>query len=331
MTTGNTNRKLTYSEAVREALAEEMERDARVVLIGEDIGADGGAFKVTVGLLDRFGPQRVYDTPISEDAIVGVGLGAAMTGLRPMVEVMFSSFIPCAMEEIYNQVSKVRYMTGGQADVPLVIRTANCIGIGAAAQHSGRPEAWFMHMPGLKVVIPATPYDAKGLLKTAFRGQDPVLFFEHALLYSVEGPVPEEEYTLPFGQADVKRPGSDVTIVSYSMMIHKCLKAANTLAREGISAEVVDLRTLVPLDTETVMASVRKTNRAVVASDEVRRAGVGAEIATSIMEQAFDYLDAPVERVAAHDVPIPFNPQLEEFVVPQAADVVQAARRTLGV
>jgi acetoin:2,6-dichlorophenolindophenol oxidoreductase subunit beta len=327
----NQERQLTYSEAIREALADEMSRDPKVVLIGEDIGVDGGAFKVTVGLLDQFGPKRVFDTPISEDAIIGVGLGAALTGLRPMVEIMFSTFIGCAMEEVWNQVSKIRYMSGGQMRVPLVIRTVNCVGIGAAAQHSGRPEAWFMHMPGLKVALPATPADAKGLLKTALRGNDPVLVFEHALLYAVKGPVPGGDGAIPFGQAVVRRPGSDVTIVSYSRMVHTCLEAAETLAADGIEAEVIDLRTLVPLDEEAILASVRKTNRAVIASDDCRRGGVGAEIAARIMEEAFDDLDAPVQRVAARDVPIPFSPVLEEAVIPNATDVVFAAKRSLGL
>lgn len=325
------DRLLTYSQAVREALQEEMVRNPRVVLVGEDIGVDGGAFKVTADLIEQFGPDRVFDTPISEDAIVGLGLGAALTGLRPMVEIMFSTFIGCAMEQVYNQVSKIRYMTGGQMNVPLVIRMPNCVGIGAAAQHSGRPEAWFMHMPGVQVAIPATPHDAKGLLKTALRGCDPVMFIEHAMLYGVKGAVPEEEYTIPFGQALVRRVGSDVTIISYSKMVHTCLEAAEVLASGGIEAEVIDLRTLVPLDEKAIMDSVSKTNRAVVASDDVRRAGVGAEIAASIMEQAFDYLDAPVQRVAAKNTPIPFSPVLEEYVVPQAGDVVQAAKTALGL
>jgi pyruvate dehydrogenase E1 component beta subunit len=248
-----------------------------------------------------------------------------------MVEIMFATFIGCAMEQVYNQVSKIRYMSGGQANVPLVIRAVNCVGIGAAAQHSGRPEAWFMHMPGVQVVMPATPYDAKGLLKTALRGLDPVMFLEHALLYSVKGPVPDEDYVIPFGQALVRREGADVTIVTYSKMVHTCLDAAETLASDGIDAEVIDLRTLVPLDEDMIMGSVRKTNRAVVASDDVRRAGVGAEIAACIMEQAFDYLDAPVQRVAAHSTPIPFSPSMEEYVVPQVDDVVRAARVSLGV
>ena len=331
MSMPNGERVITYSEAIREALREEMERDPHVVLVGQDIGVDGGAFKVTVGLLEQFGPERVWDSPISEDAIVGVGLGAALTGLRPMVEIMFATFIGCAMEQVYNQVSKIRYMSGGQANVPLVIRAVNCVGIGAAAQHSGRPEAWFMHMPGLHVAMPATPYDAKGMLKTALQGLDPVMFLEHALLYSVKGPVPEEDYTVPFGQALVRRPGKDVTIVAYSKMVHTCLEAAQTLASEGIDAEVIDLRTLVPLDEDTIMTSVRKTNRAVVASDDVRRAGVGAEIAACIMEQSFDYLDAPVQRVAAHNIPIPFNPALEEYATPQAEDVARAANVSLGL
>ncbi len=331
MSTIDQERQLTYSDAIREALEEEMVRDPSVVLIGEDIGVDGGSFKVTVGLLDRFGPQRVFDTPVSEDAIVGVGLGAALTGLRPMVEIMFSSFIGCAMEEIYNQVSQIRYMSGGQLKIPLVIRTVNCLGISAAAQHSGRNEAWFIHIPGLKVAIPATPYDAKGLLKASLRGNDPVLFVEHALLYSVQGPVPKDDYTLPLGEAAVRRVGKDVTIISYSNMVHTCLQAADALAKDGIEAEVIDLRTLVPMDEETILASVRKTNHAVVVSDDSRRGGVGAEIAALVGESAFDHLDAPVRRLAARDVPVPFSPVLEEYIIPHASDIVQAARASLGL
>jgi pyruvate/2-oxoglutarate/acetoin dehydrogenase E1 component len=324
-------REITYAQAINEALREEMRQDPRVITLGQDIGVMGGNFGVTKGLLDEFGPERVKDAPISEDAIVGLSLGSALVGMRPVPEIMFSSFMGCCMEEIYNQVAAVRYMSGGQVTVPVVIRTVNSLGRSGAAQHSGRTEAWFVHTPGLKVVVPFSPYDAKGLLKTAIRGDDPVMFFEHALLYyRVKGPVPEEEYTVPFGVADVKREGSDVTIVAYSMMVKKALDAAQTLAEEGIEAEVVDPRTLVPLDIDTIIDSVKKTHRLIVASEETERAGVCAEIAFRVMEEAFDYLDAPVERVAAADVPVPFSPPLETFMSPKAEHIVTAARRLVA-
>jgi len=321
-------RELTYSEAINEAMKEEMRREPMVVTYGEDIAAIGGNFGVTKGLLDEFGAERVKDTPISEDAIVGLGLGAAMIGVRPVAEIMFSSFLGCCMEEILNQVSAIRYMSGGQVKVPLVVRTVNSLGRSGAAQHSGRTEAWVMHTPGIKIAIPSTPYDAKGLLKTAVRSDDPTMFFEHALLYyQVKGNVPDEEYTVPFGVADVKREGSDVTIVAYHMMVHKALEAAEILAEDGIDVEVVDPRTLVPLDVDTIVESVKKTNRVIVASEECERAGVCGEIAFRIIEEAFDYLDAPITRVAASNVPVPFSPPLEEQMMPKVDDLVEAARR----
>jgi pyruvate/2-oxoglutarate/acetoin dehydrogenase E1 component len=324
-------REITFAQAINEALREEMRRDPTVVVLGEDIGLIGGNFGVTKGLLEEFGPERVKDTPISEDAIVGLSLGASLVGLRPVAEIMFSSFLGCCMDQIFNQVSAIRYMSGGQVSVPLVIRTVNSLGRSGAAQHSGRTEAWFMHIPGIKVVIPSTPYDAKGLLKTAIRAPDPVIFFEHALAYyRVKGPVPDGEYTVPFGQAEVKRVGKDVTIVAYSMMVTRALEAAAILAEEGIEAEVVDPRTLVPLDMETIVASVRKTHRAIVASEECERAGVCAEIGFRITQEAFDYLDAPVERVAAANVPAPFSPPLEQYIMPKVEDLVAAARRLVA-
>jgi pyruvate/2-oxoglutarate/acetoin dehydrogenase E1 component len=324
-------REITFSEAINEALQEEMARDSMVVTFGEDIAAIGGNFGVTKGLLDEFGPERVKDTPISEDAIVGLALGASMVGMRPVAEIMFSTFLGCCMEELTNQVGAIRYMNGGQITTPVVIRTCNSLGRSGAAQHSGRNEAWIVHTPGLKVVIPSTPYDAKGLLKTAIRAEDPVVFFEHALLYyGAKGPVPEEEYTIPFGVADVKREGSDVTIVAYQMMVPKALEAAGILAEEGIEAEVVDPRTLVPLDVDTIVDSVKKTNRLIVASEECGRAGVNGEIAFRVIEEAFDYLDAPIARVTAANVPVPFSPPLEEFMMPKVADIVEAARRLVG-
>ncbi len=324
-------REITYAQAINEALREEMERDPLVVVLGEDIGAIGGNFGVTKGLQDEFGKERVRDTPISEDAIVGLGLGAALVGSRPVAEIMFSTFLGCCMEEIVNQVAAIRYMSGGQVSIPLVIRTANSLGRSGAAQHSGRTEAWMMHTPGIKVVIPATPYDAKGLLKTAIRHPDPVIFFEHAIAYyGVKGPVPEEEYTIPFGAADVKREGSDVTIVSYGQMVNKAMEAAEILAQDGIDAEVIDLRTLVPLDMGTVVKSVKKTNRAIVASEECERAGVCAEIGFLISQEVFDYLDAPVARVASADVPVPFSPPLEKYMMAKTEDIVAAAVKLLN-
>lgn len=324
-------REITFAQAINEALHEEMGRDSKVVILGEDIGVIGGNFGVTKGLQDKFGRDRVRDTPISEDAIVGLSLGASLVGVRPVAEIMFSTFLGCCMEELFNQVAAIRYMSGGQCSVPLVIRTANSLGRSGAAQHSGRTEAWFMHMPGIKVVIPSTPYDAKGLLKTAIRQPDPVLFFEHAMAYyGVKGPVPEEEYTIPFGAAEVKREGKDVTIVAYQMMVKKALEAAEILAEQGIDAEVVDPRTLVPLDMDTIIASVKKTNRAIVASEECGRAGVCAEIGFRITQEAFDYLDAPVQRVATADVPVPFSPPLERYMMAKTEDIVAAAQRLMG-
>jgi pyruvate/2-oxoglutarate/acetoin dehydrogenase E1 component len=324
-------REITYAQAINEASREEMRRDPSVVTLGEDIGVIGGNFGVTKALQEEFGLERVRDTPISEDAIVGLSLGAALVGMRPVAEIMFSTFLGCCMEEILNQVSAIRYMSGGQCSVPLVIRTANSLGRSGAAQHSGRTEAWIMHTPGIKVVIPSTPYDAKGLLKTAIRDPDPVLFFEHAIAYyGVKGPVPEEEYTLPFGVADVKREGSDLTIVAYQMMVPKALEAAEILAAEGIEAEVIDPRTLMPLDMETIVESVVKTNRVIVAAEEVETAGVCAEIGFRIMREAFDYLDAPIERVATADVPVPFSPPLEQHMMAKTEDIVAAAKRLLG-
>lgn len=324
-------REITFAEAINEGLREEMMRDPMVVTLGEDIAAIGGNFGITKGLLDEFGPARVKDTPISEDAIVGLSLGASMVGVRPVAEIMFSTFLGCCMEELSNQVGAIRYMNGGQITTPVVIRTCNSLGRSGAAQHSGRNEAWIVHTPGLKVVIPSTPYDAKGLLKTAIRADDPVVFFEHALLYyQAKGPVPEEEYTIPFGVADVKREGDDVTIVAYQLMVRKALEAAEILAAEGIEAEVVDPRTLVPLDVDTIVDSVKKTNRLIIASEECGRAGVNGEIAFRVIEEAFDYLDAPIARVTAANVPVPFSPPLEEFIMPKVEDIVEAARRLMG-
>jgi pyruvate dehydrogenase E1 component beta subunit len=319
-------RELTYSQALREALTEEMARDPSILLLGEDIGVYGGVFKVTEGLLARFGPERVIETPISEAGFVGAAVGLAMTGKRPVAELMFMDFAYVAADSIFNQAAKMRYMSGGRVHVPLVIRTQQGGGRGNAAQHSQSLESFFMHIPGLKVALPATPYDAKGLLKTALREQDPVVIIEHKLLYNTKGPVPEEEYTIPLGQAEVKRAGKDVTLVSLSRTVLHALEAAEEIAAEGVSVEVIDLRSIVPLDLETVLASVRKTGRLVVAHESHRRAGIGAEIASLVQEHAFDYLDAPIVRVGALDVPIPASKPLEEFVLPGTPQLLEALR-----
>jgi pyruvate dehydrogenase E1 component beta subunit len=320
-------RELTYSQALREALTEEMERDPNMILLGEDIGVYGGVFKVTEGLLARFGPERVRETPISESGFIGAATGLAMCGKRPVAELMFMDFAWVAADQIWNQAAKMRQMSGGQVGVPLVIRTQQGGGRGNAAQHSQSLEAHFTHIPGIKVALPATPYDAKGLLKSAIRDPDPVVVIEHKLLYNTKGPVPEEEFLIPLGIADVKRPGRDVTVIALSRTVLHALEAAEMLAGEGIDVEVIDLRTTVPLDVETVVRSVRKTGHVVVAHESHRTCGVGAEIAARVMEEAFDYLDAPVQRVAALDVPIPYSQPLESAALPGPADIVQGVRR----
>ncbi len=319
-------REITYAQALNEALREEMRRDERVFVMGEDIAEHGGAFGVTKGLLDEFGPKRIRKTPISEAAIAGAATGAALTGTRPVAEIMFIDFAALAMDQIANQAAKIRYMTGGQAKVPLVIRTQGGAGRGNAAQHSQSLEAWFIHVPGLWVVMPSTPYDAKGLLKSAIRDDNPIIYIEHKLLYSTTGPVPEEEYTIPLGVADIKRPGNDVTIVATSRMVLLALAAAERLAAEGIEAEVVDPRTLKPLDMKTIVASVKKTHRLVVVSEGCRTGGFASEVAARIMEEAFDYLDAPVQRVATEDVPIPYSKTLELEAIPSEDDIVEAVK-----
>lgn len=320
---------LSIAEAIRAALREEMRRDPSVFLVGEDVGHHGGAFQVSVGLQEEFGPERVVDTPISEEIIVGMGVGSALAGMRPVVEVMFGDFITLAMDAIVNQAAHIRYMTGGQARVPLVIRTTLGAGRSSAGQHSQSLHAWFCHIPGLKVVLPSTPYDAKGLLKTAIRDDNPVLFYEDKMMYALKGPVPEEEYTLPFGVADVKREGSDVTIVATSSMVHEALKAAEELAREGIEAEVIDPRTLVPLDEETIIQSVVKTGRAVLVDEGYERFGVTSELSHLILSGAFDYLDAPIQRVCGLHVPVPFSQPLETYTIPNPERIIEAARRVV--
>ncbi len=319
-------RKISFGEALREALQEEMRRDETVFVLGEDIALHGGDFGVTKGLLDEFGEKRVRDTPISETAIIGLSLGAASVGMRPVAEIMFSDFLGVCMDQILNQVSKMRYMSGGQVKTPVVIRTAFGAGINAGPQHSQSPEAFFVHIPGLQVVMPSTPYDAKGLLKTAIRNDNAVIFFEHKLLYGVKGDVPEQEYLIGFGEADIKRNGTDVTIVATGLMVKEALAAAETLEKGGLTAEVIDPRTLVPLDEKTLINSVKKTGRAVVVHEAWKRSGFGAEIAAMIMEEAMDYLDAPVKRVGGLNVPTPFSPALEKYVVPNENDIVKAVK-----
>ena len=323
-------RKITYREALREALREEMRRDSTVFLLGEDIGRYwGGAFKVTEGLAEEFGDERVRDTPISESAIIGTAVGAAITGMRPVAEIMFGDLTALAMDQIANQAAKIRYMFGGQASCPLVIRTPFGAGVNIASHHSQSLEAWFMHVPGLYVAVPSTPYDAKGLLKTAIRGNNPVFFCEHKLLYPVEDEVPEEEYTIPFGVADIKREGADVTILATLYMVHKTLNAAKQLEKEGVDAEVVDPRTLTPLDKQAIIRSVKKTGRLVIVSEDCKTAGVSAEIAAMVAEEAVDYLDAPIKRVAEPDTPIPFSPPLEQYVIPDEKAIMKAVKKVV--
>ena len=323
-------REITYAEAVREALRQEMQRDPNVFLMGEDIGIYGGAFGVTLGLLEEFGPERVRDTPISEGVIAGAAAGAALTGMRPVAEIMFMDFTTLAMEQLVNQAAKTRYMFGGKAKVPMVLRTPAGSGTGAAAQHSQSLEAWFVHVPGLKVVMPSTPYDAKGLLISAIRDDNPVIFVEQKLLYRTKGPVPEEPYTVPLSVAEVKRAGRDITIVAIGVMVTRSLAAAEKLAKEGIEAEVVDPRTLKPYDAETITQSVIKTGRVLIVHEAYKTCGFGAEIAAMISEgPAFMYLNAPIRRLAGLDIPIPYNRNLEYHTVPQVEDIVTAAHELM--
>lgn len=321
-------RELTYAEAIREALRQEMERDERVFLIGEDIGVYGGAFGVTMGLLEQFGPERVIDTPISELGIAGAVTGAALAGMRPVGEIMFMDFITLASEQLVNQAAKIRFMFGGRATIPFVLRTPEGSGTGAAAQHSQSLENWFVHIPGLKVVAPSTPYDAKGLLIASIRDNNPVIFIEHKLLYKTKGPVPEESYTVPLSVSEVKREGRDLTIVATSIMVRRALEAAQELSQEGIEVEVVDPRTLKPLDKETIIRSVIKTGRVLIVHEACKTGGYGGELAAIIAEsEAFDYLDAPIMRLAGRDIPIPYNRTLEYHAVPQVENIVEAARQ----
>ena len=327
---GQATREMFYNEALGEALRLEMERDERVIVLGEDIAEHGGAFQVTAGLLDKFGPTRIRQTPISELGIVGAAVGAALTGLRPVVELMYVDFSGLAMDQLVNQAAQNRFMFGGQARVPMVMRTQGGSGRGNAAQHSKSLEAWFAHVAGLKVVMPSTPADAKGLLTSAIRDDDPVIFLEHKLLYRTKGHVPTGEYLVPLGKADVKRAGTDLTIVTWSREVLFSLEAAEQLAADGIEAEVIDLRSLVPLDRDAVLASVRKTHRLLVVHEAIKRGGYGGEIAAIVAEEAFDDLDAPPRRLAGLETPIPYAQHLEKTVVPQVEDIVRVARELVS-
>lgn len=325
-----TKREITYLEAVREAMSQEMRQNEDVFILGEDIGVYGGAFGVTRGMIEEFGPERVRNTPISEAAISGAAVGAALTGMRPILELQFSDFITIAMDQMVNQAAKTRYMFGGKGKVPMVLRTPSGSGTGAAAQHSQSLEAWMAHIPGLKVVQPSTAYDVKGLLKAAMDDDNPVVFYEHKLLYKTSDHVPEEQYSIPLGKADVKREGTDVTLVATALMVHKALEAAAELEKEGISVEVIDPRTIVPLDEEAIINSVKKTGRLIVAHEAVKRGGIGGEIASMIAEsEAFDYLDAPIKRLGGLAVPIPYNPTLEKAATPQVPDIIAAVKETV--
>jgi pyruvate dehydrogenase E1 component beta subunit len=324
-------RELSFAQAIQEAMAIAMEADERVFLMGEDIGVYGGAFQVTGDLVHRFGTERVMDTPISELGAAGVAVGAALAGMRPIFEFQFSDFATLAMEQIVNQAAKIRYMLGGEVSVPLVMRFPSGSGTGAAAQHSQSLEAWFAHIPGLKVVQPSTPHDAKGCLLAAVADPDPVMIFEHKLLYKMKGEVPEGHYTVPIGKAEIRRRGRDATIVATSIMVHRALEAAEQLAGEGIEAEVIDLRSLRPLDTETIVSSVRRTHRLVCVYEGVKTLGIGAEVSAAIAESdAFDFLDAPILRLGGAECPIPYNPELERAAVPQVPGIVEAVRRLAG-
>jgi pyruvate dehydrogenase E1 component beta subunit len=326
----NGKREITFAEAINEALAEELRRDPTVFVIGEDVAEAGTPFKVLTGLVQEFGPQRVIDSPISEAGIAGIGVGAAMTGMRPVVDIMFGDFITLTMDQMVNQAAKIHYMSGGKLNVPMVLRATLGATRRSAAQHSQSLHAWFSHVPGLIVVVPSTPYDAKGLLKTAIRNNNPVAFFEDKMMYQVKDHVPADEYTIPFGVADIKRAGTDITVVATSSMVYVALEAAKLLEDIGISIEVIDPRTTFPLDKQTLIDSAKKTSRALVIDEGYERYGVTAEMASVIANGAFYYLDAPVERMGAMDVPIPFSPVLEDLTVPTAAKVVEVVKTLCG-
>jgi len=322
-------REITYAQAINEALRGCMREDERIILLGEDIGKYGGIFQVTAGLLDEFGPKRVIDTPISEAGFVGASVGAALTGMRPVVEIMFIDFTTVCMDMIINQMAKMHYMFGGRGTVPMVLRVNIGAGRGAAAQHSQSFHNFFMHIPGLYVVVPSTPYDAKGLMIEAINNDNPVIFVEHKKLYAEKGPVPEESYSIPFGQAEIKREGKDLTIVATSAMTLRSLKAAQEIAGQGIEAEVIDLRTLTPLDKETVLNSVKKTGRLIVADESHKTCGVAAEISAFVAEEAIYYLNSPIVRVCSPDTPVPFSPPLEKAFIPDEQDILTAIRRVM--
>ncbi|MDX1524264.1 MAG: alpha-ketoacid dehydrogenase subunit beta [Anaerolineae bacterium] len=323
-------RVISFAQAINEALAEEMRRDSTVFIMGEDVAEAGTPFKVLAGLVDEFGPERVLDTPISEAGFTGIGVGAAIAGMRPVVDIMFGDFLPLSMEQLVNQAAKTHYMSGGKLKVPLVLRTTMGAGRRSAAQHSQSLHVWLSHIPGLKVAVPATPYDAKGMMKTAIRDNNPVAIFEDKMMYQLKGQVPEKEYTIPFGVADLKREGTDITIVATSSMVQVTLEAAERLAEIGLSAEVIDPRTILPLDKQTLIESAKKTGRAIVVDEGYEQYGVTAEIASVIAKGAFYYLDAPVERIGAMNVPIPFSPGLEDLTIPTAAGVVEVAKTLCG-
>jgi pyruvate/2-oxoglutarate/acetoin dehydrogenase E1 component len=323
-------RELTYVDALREALREEMLRDPRVVLMGEEIGVFEGVYKVTRGLLKEFGPARVKDTPISEAAIAGAAIGAALGGLRPVAEIMYMDFLPICLDEIATQAAKIHFMSGGKLKVPMVVRTQYSLGRAHGSQHSQFFPSWFLQVPGVKVVLPSTPHDAKGLLKAAIRDDDPVVFIESAMLYRTKGPVPEEDYVIPLGQCDVKRSGDDLTIVAVSRVVNEALAAAVKLEEQGIMAEVIDVRTIQPLDLESIVKSVKRTGRLVVASDEVKSGGIGSEIAAAVVEEAFDSLDAPILRVASPNTPIPFSPTLEQAYMVNAEKILEATKKLIA-
>lgn len=324
-------REITYAEAIREAMSEEMRKSDDVFLFGEDVGVYGGAFGVSYGMIDEFGPDRIRDTPISEAVIVGAAAGAAVTGMRPIAEIQFSDFITIGMDQLVNQAAKMRYMFGGKAKVPMVLRAPAGSGTGAAAQHSSSMEAWYTHVPGLKVVTPSSPYDAKGLLKSAIADDNPVVFLEQKLLYRVKGQVPEEEYTIPLSKSDVKRVGSHVTIVTWGRMVNRCLEVAEAMSTEGTEIEIIDPRTLMPLDVDPIVESAKKTGHVLVVHEAVQTGGYGGEIVARIADsEAFYYLDAPIKRLGGLDVPIPYNPVLEANVVPTVETITAAVRSLLA-
>jgi 2-oxoisovalerate dehydrogenase E1 component beta subunit len=316
----------TYLEAIRQGMWEEMERSENVFILGEDVGAYGGAFKVTEGMMERFGEDRVIDTPISEAAIVGAAIGAALMGMRPIAEMQFADFISCAFDQITNFAAKCRYRWG--AGVPLVIRGPSGGGIHGGPFHSQNPEMYFVHTPGLKVVAPSTAYDAKGLIKSAIRDEDPVIYFEHKFLYRrIKEVLPDDEYLVPIGKADVKRPGKDITVITYGAMVHNALEAASVLAEEGIDLEILDLRTLLPLDKERILESVKKTSKVILLHEDVRTGGIAGELSAIIAEEAFEYLDGPIMRITAPDTPVPYSPPLEEFFFPKTSDIIRVAKQ----